>query len=186
MKSVLYELTPCELQILLDSSDGYSDVLRKLDLNPKGGNPETLKKIIKEYELDTTQLQINRTNLYRKCANNTHRKRSIPLEDILNNKIQKPYSSAKLLKRLIKAGYKQYCCEQCGIKEWNNKPIVLQLEHKDGDHNNNTIDNLQILCPNCHSQTATFNAVRKWCVKYNLPKKVSVIKTISDEEWENI
>ena len=49
MRSILYELTPNELQALLDTSDGYSDLLRKVGLNPKGGNPKTLKKIIKEY-----------------------------------------------------------------------------------------------------------------------------------------
>jgi len=50
-------------------------------------------------------------------------------------------------------------CEDCGIhKTYNGKPISLELEHIDGDNSNNKIENLKILCPNCHSQTPTFRA----------------------------
>ena len=47
-------------------------------------------------------------------------------------------------------------CAKCGISDWNNRPIVLELEHKDGNSNNNLRDNLECLCPNCHSQTPTY------------------------------
>ena len=47
-------------------------------------------------------------------------------------------------------------CNHCGIKEWQDKPLVLELEHKDGNSSNNHPDNLECLCPNCHSQTATY------------------------------
>ena len=47
-------------------------------------------------------------------------------------------------------------CQKCGITEYNNEPIVLELEHIDGNSDNNTFDNLTILCPNCHSQTPTY------------------------------
>ena len=55
MASILYKYTPAELQKLLDTSNGYCDLLRKVGLNGHGSNPETLKKIIQEYNLDTTQ-----------------------------------------------------------------------------------------------------------------------------------
>lgn len=48
-------------------------------------------------------------------------------------------------------------CEKCNNTEWLGKPITIQLEHKDGNHFNNEKENLQLLCPNCHSQTETFN-----------------------------
>ena len=49
----------------------------------------------------------------------------------------------------------------CGITEWNNKKIVLELEHKDGNSENNDLVNLELLCPNCHSQTPTYKAKNK-------------------------
>lgn len=54
-----------------------------------------------------------------------------------------------------------YKCSECGVSEWNNKPITLEVEHKDGKWDNNTSSNLCLLCPNCHSQTPTFRAKNK-------------------------
>jgi 5-methylcytosine-specific restriction endonuclease McrA len=155
MASKLYDYTPTELQTLLDKSNSYADLLRKVGLNPKGRNPDTLKKIIKEYNLDETMLNKNRSDLYSQCAYDTHKKNSYFLEDILDGKYPN-YQSNKLLKRLIKEGYKENKCECCGIFNWCNKPITFHLHHKDGNHNNNKLENLEVLCPNCHSQTETF------------------------------
>lgn len=58
-------------------------------------------------------------------------------------------------------------CEQCHNTEWNNKPIPLQLHHIDGNRANNNLDNLQLLCPNCHAQTETY------CGKNRYKQKVS-------------
>ena len=60
-------------------------------------------------------------------------------------------SSYKLKQKLIRDGLKRNCCEICGCSEWQGKELPLELHHKDGNHFNNTLDNLQILCPNCHS-----------------------------------
>ena len=155
MKSILYSYTPQELQELLDNSNGYADLLRRIGVNPRGGNPDTLKKIIKEYNLDETLLNQNRSNIYKNCAETTHIKSRFKTEDILNNK-HPNYKSSKLLVRLINEGYKENKCECCGITQWLGKSIILQLHHKDGNHNNNNLDNLEILCPNCHSQTDTY------------------------------
>lgn len=156
MASKLYDYTPAELQKLLDESNSYADVLRKINLNPKGGNPQTLKKIIAEYNLDVSKLNENRHNLYIACAEHTAKSRKIyVLEDILNGKYPN-YQSGKLLKRLVANGYKEKKCERCGIVTWMGKEITFQLHHKDGNHENNHLENLEILCPNCHSQTGNF------------------------------
>lgn len=68
-------------------------------------------------------------------------------EDIQTNKIRV---------KLLKEGYKEYRCEKCGLSEWLGQPIALEVHHKDGDRTNNTIENFQLLCPNCHAQTDSY------------------------------
>jgi hypothetical protein len=48
------------------------------------------------------------------------------------------------------------CCSVCKITEYCSKPIVLEVDHIDGDHTNNNVENLRLICPNCHSQTSTY------------------------------
>ena len=76
------------------------------------------------------------------------------IDEILANK--RPYQSYKLKLRLLAEGIKENKCEICGIQEWNGKEINCQLDHIDGNKNNNALENLRIICPNCHSQTETF------------------------------
>ena len=72
-------------------------------------------------------------------------------------------NTGKLRERLIRAGLKQRLCEQCGRDEWLGRPITLELDHINGDTCDNRIENLRILCPNCHSQTDT------WCRRKAVP-----------------
>lgn len=64
----------------------------------------------------------------------------------------------KILDMLVETGYKEYKCECCGISDWNNKPIRLQLHHKNGNPTDNSLDNLEVLCPNCHTQTDNYGS----------------------------
>lgn len=206
-------------------------------MNTKGSNPKTLKRIIKEYNLNEDILKKNRKDLFSQNAIQTHLKTTIPIEKIIFENKYPDYQTSKLAKRLVEEGFKEYKCERCGINQWLNNKISLQLHHKDGDRKNNYLNNLQLLCPNCHSQTDNFagkqnsklknnkinnnklkmiklpplsrellknkirntsfmkiakeynvtdNTVRKWCDKYKLPRKVSIIKAISEQEWEYI
>jgi 5-methylcytosine-specific restriction endonuclease McrA len=79
----------------------------------------------------------------------------IPLQEILEGK-HPYYQTNKLRKRLIKEGIKKEECEECHITDWNNKRVAFELEHMDGDRTNHKLENLKILCPNCHSQTETY------------------------------
>jgi hypothetical protein len=62
----------------------------------------------------------------------------------------------KSLQKLLREGIKEYKCEICGLTEWLGEPIPLELHHKDGNRNNNTITNFQLLSPNCHAFTDSY------------------------------
>lgn len=65
-------------------------------------------------------------------------------------------SRGHLKVRLVAAGLKGERCEECGISEWLDEPLSMQLHHVNGDGTDNRLENLQFLCPNCHSQTDTY------------------------------
>ena len=81
--------------------------------------------------------------------------RKIPLIDIINGK-HPQYQSNKLRIRLLKEGVKEHKCENCGLTEWLGKKISLELDHIDGNCYNHSIENLRVICPNCHAQTETY------------------------------
>lgn len=63
--------------------------------------------------------------------------------------------------RKVLARLNGYACECCGISEYNGLPLTLQVDHKNGLANDNSIDNLRLICPNCHSQSDTFGGRNK-------------------------
>ena len=68
-------------------------------------------------------------------------------------------------------------CWKCGITEWNSATIVLEVEHIDGDSSNNTPANLELLCPNCHSQTKTYKGRNKGKGRYIRRKRYELNKS---------
>jgi Zn finger protein HypA/HybF involved in hydrogenase expression len=58
--------------------------------------------------------------------------------------------------RLFQAGLKEQRCERCGIADWRGNPLSFALHHVNGDRHDNRLENLEIMCPNCHSQTDNF------------------------------
>ena len=86
-----------------------------------------------------------------------HNGSRIELDEILDGK-HPYYQTNKLRIRLIREGIKHHKCECCGIEKWMNNPISLELDHIDGNRTNHKLQNLRVLCPNCHSQTSTYRA----------------------------
>lgn len=62
-----------------------------------------------------------------------------------------PIQATTLKEKLFRDGLKEKRCEICGLVEWQGFPLILELHHKNCNHFDNSLDNLQILCPNCHS-----------------------------------
>jgi len=82
----------------------------------------------------------------------------------------------KALKEHIKMEYK---CTECGISEWMNNPITLEIDHINGDNTDNRVENLRYLCPNCHSQTTTYKGrnVNKGVTKVTDAELLEAYKT---------
>jgi HNH endonuclease len=76
-----------------------------------------------------------------------------PLYVILNSK-----SRRTIKVRLLEAGILKNVCDECGISEWRGKRISIQIDHINGIPDDHRLENLRMLCPNCHSQTETFAA----------------------------
>ena len=68
------------------------------------------------------------------------------------------FQTFKLKQRLLQENVLENKCMMCGITEWMNKKIHMELHHKNGVRHDHRINNLLLLCPNCHSQTETFRA----------------------------
>lgn len=105
--------------------------------------PETLNWWLNKMELN---YQGNKSGKGIKKANN----RKNAIEYLSSNG---HISAHRLRIKLIQDGFKEHKCEICNLKEWNNEKIPLELHHIDGNRYNNTYENLQVVCPNCHSLT---------------------------------
>jgi hypothetical protein len=87
------------------------------------------------------------------------RPRLEPLADLLAEGRRRNRHHVK--SRLLEAGIKERRCELCGLTEWQGAPLALELHHVNGDGLDNRIENLLLLCPNCHSQTDTWGGRNK-------------------------
>lgn len=149
-KSRLYDFDKTELQNTLDLSSGYVDALRRFGI---GGSSsiKTLKNIIKEYNLSIDNMEKNRLN----AIDKGRRTNNIPLSEILVK--DSNYKNISRLKiRIFSEGLKSNKCDICGIEKWMDRDITMQLHHINGVNNDHRLENIQILCPNCHSQTENF------------------------------
>ena len=145
--------TDDEFSLAVKESGSIRQVLQKLNLREAGGNYQCAKDRIKKLNLDTSHFHGMAWNKGKKLP-----KRN-PIETYLVE--DRLVQSNNLKKRLINEGLKEHKCENCGITEWNGQPTPIELDHIDGNRYNNTLQNLRILCPNCHAQTETYRGKNK-------------------------
>jgi len=148
----MYKYEKKQLEITVKDSLSIADVCRKLNIRPIGGNYKTLKIYFRKYNIDISHFTGQGWNVgkkYRKFG------KVKELKTILIK--NSTYSSSnRLKKRLINDGYLENKCSKCGLIKWNDEDITLHLDHINGDNLDHRIENLRILCPNCHSQTNTY------------------------------
>jgi hypothetical protein len=164
-----------ELQHLFDTLPTRKEILKKLNENVYEGNYEILKQLCKKYNICLEKHNI----LYKKYwYTNCQIKlsKAIPKEEYFVKNVERSTTNTK--SRFIKEFGVKEECQECGVGNvYNNKPLVLHLDHIDGDNKNNTPENLRLLCPNCHSQTKTYagrnNKKKKFIFCINCKKEIS-------------
>lgn len=140
---------------VVKESKSYKDVLVTMGLRAAGGNYQVLKKYIQLYNLsiDHFETQVER-------ANRNFYKQEIDINDILIE--NSTYNRQSLKRRLYKEKLLNPICCLCGQDEnWNGMKISLIIDHINGIHNDNRLDNLRIVCPNCNAGLETFSGRNK-------------------------
>jgi hypothetical protein len=145
-----------ELKKAVKSSRSIRQVLQKLGLKEAGGNYAQIKKYLHLYKIDTSHLKGRAWKKGMKMPFIA----KIPLEKILVK--NSSYQSYKLKNRLFREKIKKPKCEICGWAEKaSDGRVPLELDHINGDGNDNRLENLRILCPNCHSLQPTHRGLNR-------------------------
>ncbi len=137
-----------QYQEAVTASTSISQALSYLGLAPRGGNYQIFKTKCELYNIDTSHFKGQNWSKGKKLPPKR------PISDYLENKA--PIQSHKLRLRLLKDQIFEPVCSCCGNSTWMDQPIPLELDHIDGNNQNNSLENLRMLCPNCHAQTPTY------------------------------
>lgn len=136
------QLTEEEFAQLVKESKSFYELADRIGYEKTGGGTqETLKKVVKERNLDTSHF-----------TGQGWKKDNHDYSTFTKNSFKK--NGKTTLNAIINLRSRK--CEKCGLTEWLGQPINLEIHHIDGDHNNNELSNIQLLCPNCHSYTENF------------------------------
>lgn len=153
MKSnLIKDMNEVEFLHRINDANGITDFLRTLGMSVRGTNWSLVKERIKLSNINTSHF-FSKSEMSKKTT-------TLSKEEFVNVMLQDSSTkrSGKVIKKyLFLYDFKKEACEKCGIGSWwCGEPITLQLDHINGVNTDDRLENLRILCPNCHSQTETF------------------------------
>lgn len=148
MKSIFASLSDQQIVESISDSRSFSETIMRLGMrNTQREHYQLLRDFVNSHAISIAHFVPDPKKIGR---------RALPLETLLVKGVAMT-STSTFKSRLIKAGFLVEKCAGCGLgSEWNGAPLVLQLDHEDGDRSNNLLENLRLMCPNCHSQTDTY------------------------------
>ena len=149
MRNVIKNSDDEVFKAIVQKSNSIREVIAAFNLNVCGAQYDSVKAKMATLGLSTDRFDKTQ---YSKSAQNSVR---IPLSVILID--NSSYSNFTRLKiRLVKEGLLKYRCNICSLTDWLGSKISLQLDHINGNDRDHRIENLRLLCPNCHSQTSNY------------------------------
>lgn len=152
MENKIYKLSDEQFVELLKKSSTISEVLFKLGYTVKGNSwgYSQVKRRMDDLNLDYSIFKGKSAVIKTNKLNNVRK------EDILKENCK--HQRTVLRRYIIKNNLIPYKCAICGCTEWQGKTLSLELDHINGANNDNRLENLRFLCPNCHSQTSTYGS----------------------------
>lgn len=152
MENKIYKLSDEQFVELLKKSSTISEVLFKLGYTVKGNSwgYSQVKRRMDDLNLDYSIFK------GKSAVTKTNKLNNVKKEDILKENCK--HQRIVLRRYIIKNNLIPYKCAICGCTEWQGKTLSLELDHINGINNDNRLENLRFLCPNCHSQTSTYGS----------------------------
>lgn len=152
MENKIYKLSDEQFVELLKKSSTISEVLFKLGYTVKGNSwgYSQVKRRMDDLNLDYSIFK------GKSAVIKTNKLNNVKKEDILKENCK--HQRTVLRRYIIKNNLIPYKCAICGCTEWQGKTLSLELDHINGINNDNRLENLRFLCPNCHSQTSTYGS----------------------------
>ena len=179
MENKIYKLSDEQFVELLKKSSTISEVLFKLGYTVKGNSwgYSQVKRRMDDLNLDYSIFKGKSAVIKTNKLNNVRK------EDILKENCK--HQRIVLRRYVIKNNLIPYKCAICGCTEWQGKTLSLELDHINGINNDNRLENLRFLCPNCHSQTSTYGSRNQQLnsSEYNIPDD---LRKIVEEKYSEV
>lgn len=139
-----------DVRVAVAASSCISDVLEKIGLVKHGDNFKTIRSLISKHNIDTSHFDQHESRLMKRAQI----ARTADNVFVENSTAGRGNLRGYVVRFNVLPDYR---CELCGNNGyWNNKELKLQVDHRNGVNNDNRIENLRWICPNCHTQTETF------------------------------